>query len=341
MLNFFGKQYRGVKYGDIITQEGFWKSCYKRGMAMVKYIYGDVVFLENLAMNYIILFSTAKLSSHDYKKSKLLLASAVGAVYSIFYYIPGYEFLYTLFLKTLFSLFIIIIAFTPYKLKELTRLISVFYISSFIYGGAAFGLYFVIKGLSSSWDDINGINSYPVKLLLLSIIIAFITVKYFWDYVTQRLRRERIISRINICFNDKKVPLMALIDTGNFLNDPISKLPVVVVEYSSIKNIMPYELQKVFDENKESNINVIASIMAKSEWLTKFRIIPFKSLGNENALMIGFKPDEFDVMLNDEYKSVKELIIGIYNKKLSRDGEYNALIHPDILNVCYGRSSND
>lgn len=307
---------------------------------MIKYIYGDVVFLENIAMNYIILLSTAKLTRSEYKKIKLLLASAVGAVYSVFYYFPGYEYLYTWFLKILFSLFIIIIAFTPYKLKELTRLIGVFYISSFIFGGAAFGLYYIINGIKYSYKGVFYLQRFPTKLLLLSIIIAYFVVRYSWDYIVYRIRREKIISKVNICFNNKNILLSALLDTGNSLNDPISKLPVVVVEYSSIKEIIPYELQKIYEENKESNISLIASVMSKSEWLTKFRIIPFKSLGNENALMIGFKPDEFNIEYNEEKQIIKELIIGIYNKKLSQDGEYSALIHPDILSVYNGGNSN-
>ena len=105
-------------------------------------------------MNYLILISTAKLTKSEYKKIKLLLASAIGAIYSVFYYLPGYEYLYTCFLKILFSLFIIIIGFTPYKLNELFRYIGVFYIISFIFGGAAFGLYYLINDISDSYKGI-------------------------------------------------------------------------------------------------------------------------------------------------------------------------------------------
>ena len=69
-------------------------------------------------------------------------------------------------------------------------------------------------------------------------------------------------------------------------------------------------------------------------------IIPFKSLGNENALMIGFKPDELSIEYDNEVQTKKELIIGIYNKKLTYNGEYSALMHPDILNV-YNRGSKN
>lgn len=307
---------------------------------MIKYIYGDVVFFENIAMNYIILLSTAKLTRSDYKKGKLLLASAVGSIYSVFYYFPGYEYLYTWFLKFMFSLFIIIIAFTPYKLKEFARLIGVFYISSFIFGGAAFGLYYLVNGIKDSYKGVFYLHGFPIKLLLISIIIAYFAVKYSWDYILFRVRREKVLTKIVICFDNRKTLLTALIDTGNSLNDPISKLPVVVAEYSSIKEILPYEIQRLFEDNQENNLNLVASIMSKSEWLTKFRIIPFKSLGSEYAMMIGFKPDELNIEDQDKNQIIKEIIIGIYNKRLSQDGEYSALIHPDILSIYNGGNSS-
>ncbi len=307
---------------------------------MIKYIYGDLVFIENIAMNYIILLSTAKLTRSEYKKTKLLLASAVGSIYSVFYYFPGYEYLYTWFLKIIFSLFIIIIAFTPYKLKEFARLIGVFYISSFIFGGAAFGLFYLLNGIKFSYKGVFYLERFPARLLLLSIITAYFIVKYSWDYILYRIRREKVLTKIIICFDNRKTLLTALVDTGNSLNDPISKLPVVVAEYSSVKEILPYEIQRLFEDNKENNLNLIASVMSKSEWLTKFRIIPFKSLGSENAMMIGFKPDEFNIENQNEKQIIKEIIIGIYNKRLSRDGEYSALIHPDILSIYNGGNSN-
>ncbi len=310
------------------------------GEEMVKYIYGDIVLIENIAMNYIILLCTAKFSKNEHKKIKLLLASVIGAIYSFFYFLPGYEYLYTWFLKIIFSLFIIIIAFTPYNLNELVKTTGVFYTVTFVFGGATFGLYYLINGIQYSYKDILYLKGFPSKLLLLSIIIAYITIKYVWDYIIYRVKRERIISKINISFNNKSILIPALIDTGNSLSDPISKLPVVVVEYSSIKEIIPKEMQRIFEDNKENNMSLIASIMSKSEWLTRFRIIPFNSLGKENALMIGFKPDAFNIEFNNKEQNIKELIIGIYNKNLSNSGEYRALIHPDILGIFNGGNIN-
>ncbi len=48
-------------------------------------------------------------------------------------------------------------------------------------------------------------------------------------------------------------------------------------------------------------------------------------------MLIGFKPDNV-LVYNDKYcKDIKEIIIAIYNKSLSKTGDYRALLHPDIV----------
>ncbi|MDF2593058.1 MAG: spoIIGA, partial [Clostridia bacterium] len=96
---------------------------------------------------------------------------------------------------------------------------------------------------------------------------------------------------------------------------------------------LPIDVQEIFEQNNQNDFNIIAHIMSNSDLLTRFRVIPFKSLGKENGMLLGFKPDEVQLMENNKLQSIKNIIIGIYNKKLSNSGEYNALIHPDIMNL--------
>ena len=64
----------------------------------------------------------------------------------------------------------------------------------------------------------------------------------------------------------------------------------------------------------------------------KLRLIPFKSIGNENGILIGFKPDSISVYLENETKEIKGgHNSAIYNNKLAQDEQYNGLLHPEIL----------
>ncbi|MGE5632992.1 MAG: sigma-E processing peptidase SpoIIGA [Caulobacteraceae bacterium] len=298
---------------------------------METYVYADVILLENIIMNYLILWSTAKLTRYNYSKVKLIIASLAGAVYAVLSYFPQYSFLYTLFIKVLFSLLIVIVAYTPPYFKLLLKLTGVFYIVSFIFGGAAFGLFYFINGLNLTSNGISFIKDFPLKVLAVAAFIAYFTVKYSWDYIQHRIKRERILVQLDIFFDKKGICLDALVDTGNSLRDPITNVPVVIAEYDAVKKLLPDEIRKIFDSSSENDLNAIAEIMSLSKWVTRFRVIPFKSLGKENGMLIGFKPD-LGVLKDSERKTrLDNLVIGIYRKSLSRDGEYNALVHPDMF----------
>lgn len=298
---------------------------------MNTYVYADVILVENLIMNYLILWSTARLTRYSYSKAKLALASVLGAVYAVLSYFPQYSYLYSFFMKILFSLLIIIVAYTPAYFHLLLKLTGIFYIVSFVFGGAAFGLFYFINGLTLTSNGISFIKDFPAKILAAAIIIASITIKYSWDYVQHRIKRERLIIRVELCFDKRQLSLDALVDTGNSLKDPITNAPVMITDYSMIKELLPEDIQTIFEKSGENDLNAIAEIMSISKWATRFRLIPFKSLGRENGMLVGFKPDAVTIFDNDRKIQLNNIVIAIYRKNLSTDREYSALIHPEML----------
>ena len=63
----------------------------------------------------------------------------------------------------------------------------------------------------------------------------------------------------------------------------------------------------------------------KREYIPKLKIIPFASLGKQNGMLVGIKPEKIEI-INEQTEENKNAIIGIYNKSLTKKGEYNALI---------------
>lgn len=295
------------------------------------YVYADVILVENLIMNYLILWSTARLTRYNYSRTKLAIASVIGAVYALLSYFPQYSYLFSFLMKILFSILIVIIAYTPQYFHLLLKLLGIFYIVSFIFGGAAFGLFYFINGLSLTSNGISFIEDFPLKILTASIILAYIAIKYSWDYVQHRIKRERLIIRVELFFDGRSLSLDALVDTGNSLKDPLTNAPVVITEYSMMKELLPEEIRRIFESCGENDLNAIAEIMTVSKWASRFRLIPFKSLGRENGMLVGFKPDGLTIIDNGRKIQANSTIIAIYRKNLSKDGEYSALVHPELL----------
>lgn len=295
------------------------------------YVYGDVILLENLIMNYLILWSTARLARYKYSKVKFLIASLLGSIYAVFSYFPEYSYLFTFFMKILFSIFIVIIAYTPAYFHLLLKLIGIFYIVSFIFGGAAFGFFYFINGLDLTRNGVSFIGNFPIKILIVAVAGAYFTVRFSWDYIQHRIKRERLILGVEMSFDKKQLCLDALVDTGNSLKDPITNAPVIITEYEIIRELLPDDIQKIFEQCGENDLNAIAEIMTISKWAARFRIIPYKSLGRENGMLVGFKPDMVTIFDGSKKIQLSNIIIAIYRKKLSGDGEYSALIYPEML----------
>lgn len=296
-------------------------------------VYLDMLILENLIMNYLILWVTAKFSKERTSFIRLIMSSAIGAAYATIMFFPSFKFVYTFLFKILLSFVLIVVAFYPSKLKQFLKLVAIFYIVSFVFGGAAFGLFYFTNFGAILSNGIFYISNFPVKILLVSSTASYVIIRFAWSAIQNRLSKDNLFVMVDICVETKKTNIRALIDTANSLYDPISNLPVMVVEYNAIKELLPDDLRKIFEKCKENDLALISNIVSGTEWISRFRLVPFSSLGKENGMLVGFKPDEVLIKMIEGNKEIRNIIVGVYNKKLSKDESYSALLHPEVINI--------
>ncbi len=296
-------------------------------------IYLDVLFLENVIMNYLILTVTAKFSKTRTSNLRLFLGAVVGAVYVVFLItMPGTKVYYTAFAKIILSLIIILVAFSHTTAVNFLKTLAIFYISTFIFAGAAFAfLYFNQNGGFVRNGIVYVFWQSKWTLLFLSIIMAAIIVRIFWEILQLKFFNNKQLIPLKIAFESREVELSALVDTGNSLHDPLTNAPVVIVEFRAIREILPLEIRQIFDESKENDLNSVIGVVSNTTWFSRFRIIPFTSIGKENGILIGFKPDYITIGEDDEKKGVNDVIVGIYNRRLSKDEMYKALLSPELV----------
>lgn len=162
--------------------------------------------------------------------------------------------------------------------------------------------------------------------------MGIILILYILKFYQKRINKENFLTSIAIGLKDKEVNLVALIDTGNSLKEPISQKPVIIAEYSALETILPQSIKNIYLNNEELDLNIIGKIMEEIGDDIRLRLIPFKSIGNDSGILVGFKPDIIKIYLEDEVKKLAdETIVAIYNDKLAADEEYSGLLHPEIL----------
>ena len=65
--------------------------------------------------------------------------------------------------------------------------------------------------------------------------------------------------------------------------------------------------------------------------ISRFRMIPFSSLGKQNGLLLGIKADSVNIILDEKTESINNVIIGIYDKSFTKNEMYSAIFGLDLL----------
>lgn len=293
-------------------------------------IYIDIVLIENLIMNYIILFTTAVVLKIKVNHIRLILASLLGAGYSIIAYMGIIKVYSSIILKIILSVLIIYIPFNPQNIKKMCKDLLLFYLVSFVFGGAAFALIYIIKPQNILMKNGLFLGTYTLKTVMLGAVVAFCIIIGAFAIIKNKISKKDMFCEIEILINQKKIKTKAMIDTGNMLKEPITNVPVIVVEHILLYSCMPKEILNNLKEIMGGDFkNIPCDIQEK--YISKLKLIPFSSLGKQNGMLIGIRPEYVKVITDEQEKINKNVIIGIYEKSLTKKGEYQALIGIELL----------
>ena len=89
---------------------------------------------------------------------------------------------------------------------------------------------------------------------------------------------------------------------------------------------------------KRNNINqIIGGDLEKipqqiqSQYISKLKLIPFSSLGKQNGMLLGIKVQQIKIIKESEEITKENIIVGIYQQSLTKNGEYQALMGMEFI----------
>lgn len=297
------------------------------------YIIAEYLFLENFIINYLILKITKKVTRTKASRKRILFTGLLASLYSFTFFFRPTIFLTSFYMKIIISIIIVKLAYNPKNMELFIKQISSFYLVSFVFGGSTLGMYyFSTNYVDTIFNEIDYAVGFPIKHLILGVSFGMIMITNVLNYYYEKLSREKLISEIEISLNGKSIRLQALLDTGNSLVDPLSNLPVLVVQFNQVKDLLPERMNKIFKEDQENDFRLLERVMEEIEGSMSIRLIPFNSVGNSNGILIGFIPDFIIIHNGNDEVIYEDLVIGIFKGKLSSDGQYTGLLNGEILN---------
>lgn len=281
-------------------------------------IYIDVIFFENIIMNYIIILTTGIICNRKINYLRIFYSSTIGAIYTILNYILKIKILNNFIIQLILAVIMMYISFKPKELKILFKIILKFFLTSFCFGGVSYYLLNII----------NTKNIYPIIIIILGGIIGATIITVSFKNIKGKLIKSDLIYNVIINYKDKRKKIKIILDTGNLLQEPITNVPVMIVEKIELIDVLPNEILN----NIENIIINNESLNIDTELITRFSIIPYTSIGKNNGLIVGFRPDFIQIEIDEKNEIVDKCIVGIYNGILSKEKKYSGLMGLNLLN---------
>lgn len=304
-------------------------------------IYLDAVLALNFFLDLMLLMLTQALARDGTKKRRLLLGAFVASLLvPISLYFP--DTIFTSILgKLLYSILIIISAFGNSSIYRMTKLLLLFYFTTFAIGGGLIAIHFLFQnpiGLS-----INGVLTYnsgygdPVSWLF--IIIGFPLV---WLFTKARMDNHAV-EKINydqqcpvtIELKNKRYSTTGYIDSGNQLTDPLTKRPVIICDEGFLRQWFSDEEWDLLERAQES----LSFEDLPKAWEKYIQIVPYQGVQGKSMFLFTIRPENLTIFYEGQIISTSNVLIGIQFAGLVKDQSYHCLLHPQIIKLAAAHSA--
>ena len=95
------------------------------------------------------------------------------------------------------------------------KTLVIFYLVSFVFGGVAFAMIYMIKPQEVLMRNGLFLGTYPLKTVILGAIISFILIVVVFKIIKTQISKKSMYCDIEIKLNGKIINTKAMIDTGN------------------------------------------------------------------------------------------------------------------------------
>ena len=208
-----------------------------------------------------------------------------------------------------------------------------FYFVTFFTGGILIGTHYFIsfdpsRESSVLLASIRGFGD-PISwvFVMLALPLAWYFSKGRVDSIEHvKLQYDQLLE-VSIKIEEFHCTVNGLVDSGNQLQDPISKSPVMILSIAEIEGGIPDEMKALCHDVDEI---FSGEKQIDARWTDRMRIIPAQSVGRKSQLLAAIKPDSIVMKDHEAEWAIPNGLIAFREEPLSADGNFQAIIHPKM-----------
>lgn len=268
-------------------------------------VYADILMLVNCLVDYFLILLTSKFLNINLKLTRLIMASVLGGIFSLFIFLPQTNFYLQTLVHILLCAILSFIAFGAKCTKHFVRNTATLFCVNFAYSGAMIALWLIFK--PSGMVINNSVIYFDISPMFL---ILFSLIGYFVVMLIRRFIKlpflQNTYCEVTLFCLDKKLILSGIVDTGNSLKDVFGTSQIFITEQNVVDDLLETEKQND----------------------ARFRKIPCSTITGE-SLLNGYRIDCAKIMFNNKEYEFKNPILAISQTALN---DVKIIVNPENLN---------
>lgn len=297
-------------------------------------VYLDVIWTLNLLFDSFLLYLTAIFLKREIKLWRIFAGGLIGSFIVLLSFTPLNVYSSHPVSKLLCSILMVLTSFGFKRWRYFVNGLLALYFSTFLIGGALIGIHYFIQYDRKMTENIllSSVKGFGDPVSWIFILVGFpiawhFSKKRFENMEMTKIQFEQLVC-VDVDIEGHHFEFKGLVDSGNQLYDPISKMPVMFVSVKKQLEKMP-EVIKSLAEEAESIIMGEGEISA--EWQNRLRVIPYRVVGKEHQLVVAVKPDAITIRTRDEQFICEKGLISFTMQQLSAEEAFECIVHPKML----------
>lgn len=261
-------------------------------MRLIYIFYADIYLLQNFFMDYIAMVFVNCFLKRGKSLKRMALLSFLASVTSLLLHIMiANAGLRTIILHFGLNMAMALLAFGWSGRKALLENWLVIYLAILFLGGIM------------EWEERLGL---PASFFWMKALLAAVVLSVTCAYLSQKRMFLERIYQVEILHGGKKYAFAAYWDSGNLLVDPYIGEPVNIIG------------------------NKAAQRMFAGQDIP-MRLIPYRSLGNENGLLTVCNVQAMWIYQGKKKKEIHPVVLGIAKEGLLEGKEYDVILQASLI----------
>lgn len=250
-------------------------------------VYLDAVMILNFLVDFLLLLGSNQLTGYPPEWSKALRGALLGGLYAGVCLLPGFRFLGSFLWRTVFLCLMAVLAFGWSK-NSIQRS-AVFLLLSMALGGIASGLHLV---------------DFGAICLCACLLWALCRVGFGGEIGNRQL------IPVEMNWQGKQLSLMALMDTGNLLRDPLTGERVLICGSDVGEELFGID----------RNLFADPAAFLSSGRMQGWRLIPYHGVGNEGGILPALRMKNVKIG-----KNVRDAVVAFAPNRIGEGNTYRML----------------